>query len=149
MLTEICQELRNWFDRDMVRGVGDFQIVNGSLVLGEDVPLLDGQYFRITGSVFNNGVHQWPASDLTDEEFTGVVQGMAIPKELVDLSAEIEEWQNLYGSVNSQAMSPFGSESFGGYAYTKGSRSSASGAVSDYPSWQTAFASRLNKWRKI
>ena len=150
MLTEICQELRNWFDRGRPKYFGDFSIVNGALVSRSDMSLQDGQYFRICGSVFNDGVYQWPANDLMDETFRGVVWAMAIPKELIELSAEIEEWQKTYASTASQAMSPFASESFGGYSYSKGgSGSNRSGSANDYPSWQSAFASRLDKWRKI
>ena len=149
MISEVCHEIRNWFDRGLPKYYGEFEIANGSLVLKPNMEIQDGQYFRIMGSVFNNGVHCYPVSNLRDEKFKGSVWCMALPKELVALCDEISQWQETYGGVGSQAMSPFSSESFGGYSYTKGSRSSSSGSVSDYPSWQTAFSSRLNKWRKI
>ena len=66
MLTELCGHLRNWFDRE--RYAGTFTVENGSIAL----PFLrEGQYFRILGSTFNDGVHQYPAYGLTDEAFDG------------------------------------------------------------------------------
>ena len=100
----------------------------------------EGQYFRIIGSVFNDGVHQYPASDLTDEVFNGAIWAMAVPPSVIDLSAEIEE----YNKSDSGKSSPYTSESFGGYSYTKAT--DANGAPIG---WQKAFASRLSKWRKL
>ena len=60
MLTEICQELRNWFEKSKLYGT--YMIVNGSLT----VPgAQNGQYVRIIGSVFNDGVHKYPFTGLT------------------------------------------------------------------------------------
>lgn len=103
------------------------------------------QYFRIIGSVFNDGVYKYTDElVLNDEIFVGSVWLMAIPKEVVDLASEISAWIE----KNSDAItSPYQSESFGGYSYTKasaGSNSNSSG-----PTWQSIFASRLNMWRKI
>ena len=147
MLTELCQELKNWFDTE--RHFDTFTIEDGEL----DLPfLLDGQYYRICGSVFNDGVHKYgDESDvLTDESFDGAVWAMAVPPAVVALDAEITAWQEKYGGVDSEAMSPFSSESFGGYSYNKGSSSgSGNGNSGNASSWQNAFASRLNNWRKI
>lgn len=148
MLTEICHELKNWFDKS--RYFGTFVISDGSIVSRNDgtMDLQDGQYFRIIGSIFNDGVHQYPTTDLVDEEFEGAVWALAIPADFLAIVSEIEAWVAKYGAVDSAAMSPFSSESFGGYSYSKsggGSSDSASGAGS----WQSAFGSRLNKWRKI
>ena len=149
MLTELCQELRNWFDKDRI--FGTFEIENGSIDLS-GTGIRAGQYFRIIGRVFNDGVHRYgDASDvLTDESFDGAVWAMAIPPEVIALAGDIEAWQAKYGSADSAAMSPFQSESFGGYSYSKGSGSgSGSGAGQNAGSWQGAFAGRLNLWRKI
>lgn len=139
MLTELCAELKNYFlrDRDADIHYGEYTISNGSI----DLPfLLDGQYFRIVGSVFNDGVHQYPAADLTDEVFYGAVWAMAVPPTLIALTAEIEE----YNKSDSGKASPYTSESFGGYSYTKAT--DANGAPIG---WKKAFASRLNQWRKL
>ena len=145
MLTELCQELKNWFDIE--RHFDTFVIENGGL----SVPFLqEGQYFRIVGSVFNDGVYQYPATELKDETFDGAVWAMAVPPAVAELSEEIDAWQAKYGGADSAAMSPFTSESFGGYSYSKGGGSSASGNGSGGAgTWQSAFAGRLNLWRKI
>ena len=147
MLTELCNELNNWFDKDRIFGV--FKIADGELTGMSDV-LQDGQYFRIIGSVFNDGVYKYPAVDLEDEEFEGAVWAMAVPPSVVALAKEIEDWQNKYGGIDSQAMSPFQSESFGGYSYTKkGGSGSNSGANTKLGAWQGAFAAKLNRYRRL
>ena len=147
MLTELCQELRNWFDKE--RHFGTFVIENGSIDLSE-AGIQNGQYFRIVGSVFNDGVHQYPAAELKDETFDGAVWAMAVPPAVIDLSEEIDAWQAKYGGADSAAMSPFMSESFGGYSYSKTSSSGSAGAgAGGAGTWQSVFASRLSPWRKI
>lgn len=149
MLDEVCAYLKNWFDSDLPKYYGSISIKNGALV-GFDDKLQSGQYFRIVGSVFNDGVYKYPATDLTDETFEdGSVWAMAIPKGLLDVVADIEAWQAKYGGADSAAMSPFNSESFGGYQYSK-STGLASATESNAPnSWQSAYASRLSRYKKI
>lgn len=151
MLTELCNELNNWFDRS--RYFGTFTIENGQINVSDlvsDGSLQDGQYFRIIGSVFNDGVYKYPAVDLEDEEFEGAVWAMAVPPSVVALAKEIEDWQTKYGGIDSQAMSPFQSESFGGYSYTKkGGSGSNSGATTKLGTWQGAFAAKLNRYRRL
>lgn len=135
--------IHNYFVKD--RLTGTFNIVNGNLDLA--VPFLqNNQYFKIIGSVFNDGVHQYPSDDLTDEVFEGQVWAMAVPPTLIALSQEIENWMAKYGE---SMMSPYVSESFGGYSYTKASGADASGTLSPGTTWQSVFRSRLNHWRKV
>ena len=138
MLTEICAELHNYFEVPNGRHFGKFTISGGSIAPLDF--LQDGQHFRIVGSVFNDGVYQYPATSLTDEVFEGAVWAMALPPSLIALTAEIEE----YNKSDAGKASPYVSESFGGYAYTK-----ATDANGVPIGWQKAFASRLNKWRKL
>ena len=56
ILTEICAELRNYFEVPNGRHFGKFEISGGSIAPLDF--LQDGQYFRIVGSVFNDGVYQ-------------------------------------------------------------------------------------------
>lgn len=142
MLTELCQELRNWFERK--KYFGTFTIENGQ-IHPPDGSLQDGQYFRIVGSVFNDGVHKYGTGLLTDEVFEGAIWAMAVPPSVVDLSERISEWVTKYGD---SVSSPYSSESFGGYSYQKAS-SGQGNAVSSNPTWQNTFASELNRWRKI
>lgn len=135
-LTDLCQELRNWFEYK--KKFGKFKIENGKLT---SVLLEEGQYFRIIGSIFNDGV--WNTSDqLKDEEFNGAIWLMAVPPTVIELAEEISGWQEKNADV---LASPFQSESFGGYSYNKGSGSNEDGVVN----WQTFFKSKLNKWRKL
>ncbi len=150
MLTELCGYLRNWFDRERI--FGKFKIQGGVIVpensLGE-LSLLNGQYIRIVGSVLNDGVWLFDEEGiegLRDETFDGAIWSLAIPQAVVEISAEIEAWQAKYGGADSAAMSPFNSESFGGYSYSKSNNTEGSAGAGG---WQSAFAGRLAQWRKI
>lgn len=140
MLTELCAELKNWFEVDKI--FGTFDIVEGSIDLSDCVQ--NGQYFRIVGSVFNDGVYQYPVSGLVDESFSGAIWPMAVPPAVIGLLSEIGEWVGKYGD---DTNSPYTSESVPNYSYTlKSSGDASSGGT---VSWQNIFAKRLNKWRKI
>lgn len=143
MLTELCQELHNWFERE--KRSGSFRIADGML---EADFLLPGQYFRVMGSLFNDGVHQYGNDFLNDEDFTGSVWSLAIPVAVIKLSEDIDAWRAKYEAPDSSAMSPYMSESFGGYSYSKGSAISGTG-TGGATSWRTSFASRMNAWRKV
>ena len=138
MLTEICAELRNWFVVPNGVHIQTYTISGGSIAPLEF--LQEGQYFRIIGSVFNDGVHQYPASDLTDEVFYGAVWSMAVPHAVIDLAAEIEE----YNKSDAGKASPYISENFGGYGYTK-----ATGSNGKVLTWKSVFADALNRYRKL
>lgn len=149
MLSEICKELNNWFDKK--RLFGKFAISDG-ILLGVD--LLSGQYFRIVGSILNDGVYLYRKDDngnhiitpsLRDETFDGAVWLMAVPSDVLKLNADITEWLETYSAA---VMSPYQSESFGGYSYTKANGSSGSNNPNG-ASWQSIFSGRLSKWRKI
>lgn len=137
MLSELCHEINNYFPQKKL--FGTYTIENGTITVPE---LQSGQYFRIVGSIFNDGVHKYGDDDLKDETFDGSIWAMAIPQEVIALSEEIDKWKNKYENEN--AMSPYQSESFGGYSYTKASGSSGSTAT-----WKDAFASQLNNYRRI
>lgn len=140
---QICQKLNNYFE-DAKWLSTSFIIENGSLdVSGLDV--LEGQYVRIVGSVFNDGIYRvedMQVKDLQDETFNGAVWSLKIPKELEDLVTKINEWET---ANNSKINSPYVSESFGGYSYTK-----ATGADGGVAGWEDVpeFKSQLARWRK-
>ena len=144
-LTDLCQYLRNWFDRDRPKLTGEFTITEGHIQnLGDD--FVSGQYIRIIGSLFSDGVHKYPTTGLTHETFTGQVWSMAVPPAVIDLCTEIEEWKAKY----SEAMaSPFQSENIQGvYSYTK-TAAAAGGSDGKPVTWMTQFADSLDRWRKI
>lgn len=136
MLEQLLNHLRNWFVVDGGVHEGTFEIEGGRLELPFLVP---GQYYRICGSIFNDGVYQYPNGELTSETFEGTVWAMAVPQAVVDISKEIEAWQEKHGNPG-----PYQSESFGGYTYTRATNPSGQEIT-----WQDAFRSRLNQWRKI
>lgn len=143
-MTELCQELRNWFERD--KKYGEFTISDEQLNLSDF--LLDGQYYRIIGSVFNDGVHKYgdDSDVLNDETFKGEIWALAIPKAVIDLQKEISEWLDKNGE---KIYSPFSSESFDGYSYTKSAAGGSDFASVQVGGWQSVFIGKLNKWRKI
>ena len=143
MLSQLCKEINNWFQYEY--HFGNFKIEGGQLT-DFDTIMKEGQYFRIVGSVLNDGVYEWPASDLKDEEFEGAVWLMAVPPDVIELDKKIDEWKEKYATVDSQALSPYQSESFGGYSYSKGSGGEGSGKTGK---WQGVFASELSRWRKL
>lgn len=142
ILTEVCDYLNNYFWEKKIQGT--FTISNGNISV---IGLKNGQYFRILGSTFNDGIHQYPATDMIDETFEGEIWAMAVPKTVISIASDIGDWQEKYGAVTSDAMSPFNSESFAGYSYSKsGSGNANSGSNA---TWQDVFGGRLNKYRKL
>lgn len=141
MLEELMRECRNWFVAPNGVRHGVFTIKNGSISLPF---LVEGQYFRIIGSVFNDGVYKYGAGSLTDETFDGTVWALTVPAAFISLVEDVEEWRNQYESA---ANSPFQSESFAGYSYTMKSEIAAHGGSAN--GWHGAFSARLNKWRKL
>lgn len=135
-ITDFCEVTRNWFDVN--RHFGDFKIENGTIELDF---LHEGQYFRIIGSIFNDGAHQYSDSlKLTNEEFNGAIWALSIPQTVIDLVNKINSWEQ----TNSEALnSPYSSESFGGYSYSK--ENNADGSVT----WQSHFKKDLERWQKI
>ena len=143
-LTEVCANIKNYFLRDIYQGT--FTLSSGTVPLDS---LLPGQYFRIVGSVLNDGVFQNTAADLANlrtETFTGEIWSMAVPRDFEELCEQITAWRTKNEALDSANMSPFSSESFGGYSYSKGS-SGSSGA--NGATWEDQFRQRLNTYRRI
>lgn len=146
-IDDVCAEVKNYFIREIL--IDDYAVSSGVLTPSVDT---EAKYIRIVGSMFNDGVHDLTDTNdkLTDEStFHGAVWIMAVPKDFIDLYGEIKDWQTANGGVNSAAMSPFQSESFGGYSYSKGAGGSGSDGQSSIPTWQSMYASRLNKYRRV
>ena len=145
-LGEFCAETHNYFyivngSGFALRYVNSFTISGGTLELPG---LKAGQFYRISGSVFNDGVHQYPSDDHVDEIFDGVVYPMAVPPSVIKLADDITAWQE----TNAESQSgPYQSESCEGYSYTKATRTSASGANLD--GYAAVFYDRLKPWRKL
>lgn len=132
-LTDLCNEIKNWFD--VSRHYGEFEIKNGTIDLDF---LSEGQFFRIIGSTFNDGVYQYSLNDLKDDKFDGAIWAMAVPPAVLELLDRINEYTEKYSS---SIDSPYQSESFGGYSYSKENNGNVN--------WKSKFSSELNRWRKI
>lgn len=128
MLYEIMKSIRNFFP--VGRMSGTYKIESGTISLSF---VSEGQYILIEGSTFNDGVYQYPMTGLVDESFSGMITLLAPPKEFLELVKEIEEYSKKYEET------PFTSESFAGYSYSK----------KENASWKNAYASRLKAWRKL
>lgn len=140
MLEQILTYLHNWFQVGIYPGT--YTIEHGNITL----PFLQkGQYFRIMGSVFNDGLHRYgPAMELLrDETFDGTVWALAVPKDVICLAKEVADWKRKYEDI---VNNPYTSESFAGYSYTK---SNGAGGSTGSGGWQTVFRPRLNKYRKL
>ena len=141
MLEQVLDFVHNYFVKEVHKG--SFSISDESLNVDF---LQEGQYFKIIGSVFNDGVHKFGTGTLQNETFVGEVWAMAVPPAVIALSDEIDDWIAKYGD---QASSPYQSESFGGYSYSKKSSGGQFGDGNAASDWTGIFRSRLNHWRKI
>ena len=142
MLDELCCEIRNYFvQSENDKHAGTYTINGGTFSPPIDF-LKAGQYFRVVGSALNDGVYKNDGCGvLTDEEFDGAVWAMSVPPAVVALADRIKA----YTDSDAAKPTPFVSESFGGYSYSKGQN--AAGAANN--SWQAVFADELRKWRRI
>ena len=151
MLEQLLTSLNNWFPAPGGRHTGTFEIVSGAPRVDFLAP---GQYYRVRGSTYNDGLHQAavppsssdgaPSGESAgahvadighDETFTGEVWALAIPAAVVALADEIAAWREKNPETDKLA------ESFGGYSYTRGGGAQAG--------WQAAFAARMRPYRRI
>ena len=150
MIEQICDMINNDFTdpETVIRGV--FRVEGGRL---EVEGVRDGQYVRIRGSAFNDGIWRCPLSGMTDETFSGEVWPMRAPKAFLKLVSEIEAWVERFGDA---ALSPFAEEDYGHYRYKKAQtvRSTSGGGRTSVwetrqPSWQSVYGDRLRRWRRL
>ena len=148
MLEQVMRHVRNYFVKEYRSG--RFSITDG--VLSPSDFLLEGQRFFVTGSFLNDGVYTYHSNgikndddnalvNLQDESFNGIVYALAVPPTFIALTMQIGEW---VGKFNEVTSSPYQSESFNGYSYTKSVAQDGGGLT-----WQSAFHSQLNQWRKV
>lgn len=139
IIDSLCRELRNYFIRAEFTGTW---VIDGGVLL-PPASLSDGQYYCISGSVFNDGVHRWPDVDLVDETFEGTLWAMAVPRDVIALAEDIASYR---AGLDAFAASHkgFQSESFEGYSYT---------LPSDAPAELRELRDRIlagkRKWRKV
>lgn len=137
-LEQVLNQLHNWF----VIGIynGKYSIEDCGITL----PFLrDGQYFRIIGSLFNDGLHRYgpDMEALQDETFDGTIWAMAVPREVVKLSEEMAEWEAKNGE---KAIGIYQSESKADYSYSK----FTNGNGGPITVWD-AFRAQLKSYQKL
>ena len=161
----LCADTHNYFIESMHHG--DFTIENGNISLPF---LVEGQFFAIVGSKFNDGVYiyldsyiirdatwddvlkdnpNWGA--ITDEEW-----GTLRHHELIDETFHGGIWAmrlptaflqlakeiEEYNASDAAKPTGYTSESISGhYSYTK--------ASPEDTAWQKVFSSKLKRWRKV
>ena len=86
-MEEIFAYCCNYFE--YTRAFKTFKIENGSI----DFSIPTGTYYRIVGSLHNDGVYIRGQEQLTDEEFYGGVWLMAVPNDFINLMADIAAWK--------------------------------------------------------
>ena len=153
MLTEVCDFVHNYFEYATIKGT--FEISNGRINVDG---VHDGQRFRVVGSALNDGIYTYHSSgeifdddnensvQMDSETFDGCIVLMSIPRSFIKIVEEIADWQQKNKDV---LESPYMSESFGGYSYTKATRARDGSSNSGVVTWQTVFQSKLNAYRKI
>jgi hypothetical protein len=142
MLDKILREL-GWYRHPDSRRVADKKFGKFTIEGGKIAPsdfLGEKDYYRIIGSKHNDGLYQYPNSDLTDEVFDGAVWVMRIPPAVVTLAQDIKK----YTESDAGKPSAYISESFGGYSYTK-----ATNSKGVPQSWKQVFADELDALRMI
>lgn len=140
-MTQLCGRCKNYFlrDTDDIHS-GEFSITGGELSPLDF--LVSGQYFRIVGSVLNDGVYQYPTAELQDETFDGAVWAMRVPPDFVALCEEITAFEEKLEAMRAQTGA-YQSESFGGYTY-----SLAADVPAALKEWQGSLRFRLTQYRR-
>ena len=153
MLQQVLENIHNRF---IVKPYsGEYSIASSGAVSPVDF-LIEGQRFCIFGSVLNYGLYTYHSAGCKNdddtagagfkvEDFDGTICALAVPPSVIALAAEIGAWVAKYGDA---VDSPFQSESFGGYSYSKGGRGSGT-LAQNLLGWQAVFADRLKTWRKL
>lgn len=163
-IESLCAEVHNYFETS--KEINDYTIENGIISLPFLVP---GQFFRIVGSKFNDGVYIYGDGFLIREAtwedirednpnwnaLTENTWGNLKHYELIDEEFHGAVWPmavprafialgkevSEYLASDAAKESPYISESLGGnYSYTKGK-------VTDN-AWNNVFSSKLRRWRK-
>lgn len=131
---EVMEAINNRFVRSVREGT--FTVSGGAL----EADLEPGQWFWIEGSLFNDGLHMHPATDLVDETFHGSVMGLAVPATFQALVEDMTAWTESHPA----SSSGYTSESFGGYSYSLPTNGSGMAATV-----YDVFSQRLSRWRRL
>lgn len=142
-ITYMCGLLRNYFTDKNHIFQGTYTIHDKSIAVDF---LKDNQYFRITGSTFNDGVFCNTPDDLArlrDETFTGAIWCMAVPADFVRLCDDAERFMAKIAEISGN-FKGYTSESWGGYTYTL-----PTSAPAFIQEWQYRIKQGMNTYRKL
>lgn len=131
MLEKVMIHCNNYFYSHTQIYKSKIEIVDGEITA--NLPFLKSQFIKVEGSVLNDGIYQFPVTELFDETFTGNIYGLAIPGNFIKLVEDIEKYneKNFKTAVSST--------SFGGF----------SESYKENSDWQSAFKKELNVYRKL
>ena len=140
-IESLIKECNNYFYR--WKETNTFTINDNSITV--EGKYMIGQYIRIKGSILNDGVYKVETYvnniitviGLINEEFEGIIYGLAIPKSFTELYSKIEE----YNTKN--VMSSKTSESFNNYSV--GYATNRNGKPLQ---WQEMFKNNLDTYRQ-
>jgi len=139
-LPELLDVLNNYFDDESI--AGDFTISGGAFI-NLPTTIMADQWYKIDGSVFNDGIYQkGKETTLKDETFAGYVSAMRVPPAIDKLLADINAWITAKG--DDQGMTGVVSESFDGYSYTKATNEKGMPAT-----WREVFSKQIVRYKKI
>ena len=142
MLTRICRYLKNWFVKET--HLGTITVTDGNVFCnGSEIEMQEGQLFALVRTNYVYGSYAY-GDEIDDSEFDGAVWLMDVPKDVLDVAEAMTEWET--ANSGTEATSPFQSESFGGYSYTKASNGNGKIGSSVFDIAQ--FASVLNPYKK-
>lgn len=151
MLTEICGYLNNFFVETQY--VGAIDIIDGDLFCnGKKIPMEAGQYFTLVNDkakaivgVFLFGTDTPNNRSIAD----GAVWIMDIPPLVLEIATDVAAWMEKNGTAESAALSPYNSEAFATYSYSKSSGADSSGSSASVPIWWKSYGGRLSRWRRL
>ena len=142
-ITHMCCLLKNYFTDSKHIFHGTYTI-RDKTISAEFVQ--NNQYFRISGSVFNDGVYCNTPEDLErlrDETFTGAIWVMSVPAGFIELCDDAERFKSKITEI-SAIFEGYTSESWGGYTYTL--PTSAPAFIQD---WQYRIKQGMNAYRRL
>lgn len=148
---ELCVYTHNFFDRYDEPFYGGFIIGVDYIwntfnfekdVIANPSNILDGlaphQYYKIEGSIFNDGVHM-AGETLVPEKFYGTVQPMRVPKVFEKLAQKITDYDDV-----APGGGRYVSQSFAGWSGTM-----ATGSDGLPVDGVTRYRKEINQWRKL
>lgn len=142
-ITHMCGLLRNYFTDEKHIFRGTYTIHDKAISINF---VKESQYFRITGSAFNDGVYCNVPEDLErlrDETFTGAIWVMAVPEDFVELCKDAERFRTKISEISGN-FKGYTSETWGGYTYTL-----PTSAPTFIQEWQYRIKQGMNMYRRL